>query len=69
MHSAEVIFGWNPMVVSSVILIISYIILFTEKLNRAVIALIGAGVMIICGVLTQAQAIKGIDFNTLARHL
>ena len=66
MHSAEVIFGWNPMVVSSVILIISYIILFTEKLNRAVIALIGAGVMIICGVLTQAQAIKGIDFNTLA---
>ena len=66
MHVANAVFGWDPMVVSSTILIISYVILFTEKLNRAVVALIGAGVMIMCGVLTQAQAIKGIDFNTLA---
>ena len=40
MHGAEfvspeqVIFGWNPMIVASVILIISYIILFTEKINQ-----------------------------------
>ena len=72
MHGAEfvsseqVIFGWNPMTVASVILIISYIILFTEKVNRAVVALVGACVMIFCGVLTQSTAIQGIDFNTLA---
>ena len=52
MHVANAVFGWDPMVVSSTILIISYVILFTEKLNRAVVALIGAGVMIMCGVLT-----------------
>ncbi|MDR1026053.1 MAG: ArsB/NhaD family transporter [Lactobacillus sp.] len=67
MHEApNVIFGWDPMILSSCILIISYVILFTEKLNRAVVALLGACIMIFCGVLTQAQAIAGIDFNTLA---
>lgn len=72
MHSAEllsapqVIFGWNPMVVSTTILLISYLILFTEKLNRAVVAVTGAVFMILVGVLTQSQAIAGIDFNTLA---
>ena len=54
------------MLLSSSILIVSYIILFSEKLNRAVIALLGASIMIFAGVLTQEQAFQGIDFNTLA---
>ena len=65
-HVSNVIFDLNPMILSSAILIVSYIILFTEKLNRAVVALIGASVMIFAGILTQESAIKGIDFNTLA---
>ncbi len=65
LFSPNVIFGWNPMIVSTVILVISYIILFTEKLNRAVVALIGASAMIFVGVLTQQTAIQGVDFNTL----
>ena len=65
-HVSNVIFGMNPMVLSTAILVISYIILFTEKLNRAVVALIGASVMIFAGILTQETALKGIDFNTLA---
>lgn len=65
-HASNVIFGMNPMVLSTAILVISYIILFTEKLNRAVVALLGAGVMIFTGILTQETAIEGIDFNTLA---
>lgn len=65
LFSPNVIFGWNPMIVSTVILVISYIILFTEKLNRAVVALIGAAAMIFAGVLTQQTAIQGVDFNTL----
>ena len=64
--ASQVIFGMNPMILSTAILIISYIILFTEKLNRAVVVLIGAGVMIFTGILTQETAINGIDFNTLA---
>ena len=66
-HSAvNVIFGLDAKFLSTAILIISYLILFTEKLNRAVVALFGAVVMILTGVLTQETAIKGIDFNTLA---
>ena len=61
------IFGnMNPQILASAILIISYIILFTEKLNRAVVALISASVMIFTGILTQETAISGIDFNTIA---
>ena len=65
-HVSKAIFGLDPMILSTAILIISYIVLFTEKLNRAVVAIIGAGFMIFCGILTQETAIKGIDFNTLA---
>ena len=63
-HSA--IFGLDPKIVSTVILLVSYLILFTEKMNRAVVALLGAVAMIFAGVLTQETAIAGIDFNTLA---
>lgn len=65
-HASKVLFGMDPMILSSAILIVSYIILFTEKLNRAVVALLGATVMIFTGILTQETAISGIDFNTLA---
>ena len=65
-HATNVIFGLNPMILSTAILVVSYIILFTEKLNRAVVALLGAGIMIFSGILTQETALKGIDFNTLA---
>lgn len=56
----------NPQIVATVILLVSYVILFTEKLNRAVVALLGASVMIFAGILTQKSAIEGIDFNTIS---
>mgnify|MGYP000002851774 FL=1 len=65
-HASRIIFGMDPKILSTAILIVSYIILFTEKLNRAVVALLGAAVMIFAGILTQETAIEGIDFNTLA---
>ena len=37
----------------------------TERLNRAVVALIGAGIMIVTGAVSQDAAIRGIDFNTI----
>ena len=48
-----------------VILAISYLFLFSEKLNRAVAALLGAVLMVVSGVLNQDTAIEGIDFNTI----
>ncbi len=66
MHAAsDVYFGLNAMWVSTCILAITYAIIISEKVNRAVIALIGAGAMIVVGVLSQEEAIKGVDFNTI----
>lgn len=47
------------------ILSVTYVVIISDRINRAVIALLGAAAMIITGVLTQAQAIAAIDFNTL----
>ncbi len=61
-----VVFGLDPLWVSTIILIATYAILMTEKMNRTIIALLGAGLVIVSGVITQDQAIAGIDFNTIA---
>jgi Na+/H+ antiporter NhaD/arsenite permease-like protein len=62
----QVWFGLDAMWVSASILIVTYAAIISEKINRAVIALVGAGVMIVIGVLNQEAAIRGIDFNTIA---
>ena len=59
-------FGWDPLWVSTALLIVTYGVIMTERVNRAIVALVGAGLMILTGVLTQEQAIAGEDFNTLA---
>lgn len=61
-----VIFGLDPLWLSAIILVVTYAILLSEKLNRTVVALLGAGAMIVSGVIDQDQAIAGIDFNTIA---
>ncbi len=65
-HAAsQVYFGLNPMWVSTCILVITYAVIMSEKVNRAIVALVGAGIMILVGVLDQKEAIKGIDWNTI----
>jgi Na+/H+ antiporter NhaD/arsenite permease-like protein len=65
-HAAShVYFGLNPMWVSTCILAITYATIMSEQVNRAIVALAGAGIMIIVGVLGQEEAIKGVDWNTL----
>lgn len=60
------IFGMDAKWLATGIVAICYTILFTEKINRAVVTLLAATVMIFLGILTQAQAFKGIDFNTIS---
>jgi Na+/H+ antiporter NhaD/arsenite permease-like protein len=62
----HVLFGLDPLWTSTILLIATYAAIMSEKLNRAIVALLGAGLMISLGLLTQEQAVKGIDFNTLA---
>ena len=65
-HAAShVFFGLNPMWVSTCLLALTYAIIMSEKINRAIVAMIGAGAMILVGVLDQEEAIRGIDFNTI----
>jgi len=65
-HAAShVYFGLNAMWVSTGILAVTYAVIMSEKVNRAIVALAGAGAMIIIGVLEQEEAIKGVDWNTL----
>jgi len=52
--------------IAGAILILSYIVLFMEKLNRAIAVMLGAAAMVLLGVLNYEQAISGIDFNTIA---
>ena len=44
---------------------ICYTIILTERVNRAIVATLGAGLLILTGVITQDQAITGVDFNTI----
>ncbi|MEX2649460.1 MAG: ArsB/NhaD family transporter [Alphaproteobacteria bacterium] len=62
----QVIFGWDAMWVATALLVLTYTVIITERVNRAIVALIGAGLMIQVGVLDQAEAVRGIDFNTIA---
>ena len=61
------IFGGVLMLIGIAIslFIFSYFFIITEKIPRAVIAVFGASLLIIFGVLTQEKAIHHIDWNTL----
>src|SRR4051812_44703320 len=60
------LFGADPFWVAIVVFALTYVLIITDRINRSIIALLGAGIMVISGVLTQQEAIRGIDFNTIA---
>lgn len=64
--STQVIFGWSPLIVSLAIFLVTYAMIVSEQINRALVALIGAGLMIFAGVLHQSEAFAGVDFNTIS---
>jgi Na+/H+ antiporter NhaD/arsenite permease-like protein len=64
--AGHVLFGMSPLWVSTFLLLATYVLIVTERLNRSIIALLGAGLMVISGVLVQDEAIRGVDFNTIA---
>ncbi len=65
-HAApNVIFGWSPMWVATLIMLAAYAVIIAEKINRAIVALLGVSLMLFTGVLTQSQATSAIDANTI----
>ncbi|OGO76848.1 MAG: hypothetical protein A2Y23_08120 [Clostridiales bacterium GWB2_37_7] len=55
----------NPIFIALIIFILTYTAIISEKINRTVIALFGAVLMIIFQVLPQKRAFAIIDFNTI----
>lgn len=64
--SHGVLFGMDPLWLSTILLIVSYVVLLSEKFNRTVVALLGGGLVVVTGVISQSQAIAAVDFNTIA---
>ncbi|MBI5683089.1 MAG: ArsB/NhaD family transporter [Deltaproteobacteria bacterium] len=55
----------NHFLIASIVFLAVYGVLILDKINRAVVALLGACILVILGVLNQEQAIRGVDFNTI----
>lgn len=64
-HQASVIFGLDPVWYAGVLFILTYTLIVAERLNRAIVAVSAASLMVVGGVLTQEAAVQGIDFNTI----
>jgi Na+/H+ antiporter NhaD/arsenite permease-like protein len=62
---SNIYFGLSPMWVATCILLITYAIIISERVNRSIVALIGAGAMVLVGVMNQDEALKGVDWNTI----
>src|SRR3954453_11972818 len=60
------LFGADPIWVATILFVLSYLFVIADRINRSIIAMLGAGAMIVAGVLSQDEAIRGIDFNTIA---
>jgi len=52
-------------ILSVSIFVIAYIIIVSEKINRTVVALLGALLMILFHIISQEAALESIDFNTI----
>lgn len=55
----------TPLTLATAIFLGVYAMLIWDRFNRAVIAILGASLMIFLGILNQEEAIEGVDFNTL----
>ena len=56
----------SDLTVATIIFVATYAVIISERLDRAVVALTGAGLMIAFGVINQHQALEAIDPNTIA---
>ena len=65
MHGSGEVASAGSMWLAAILFVITYVVVMTEKINRAIVALLAAGLMIVLGILNQEAAIRGIDFNTI----
>src|SRR6202034_2392186 len=61
----DIVFGLDPMWVSVMVLTVTYAAIIAGRVNRAVVAMIGAAFLVVIGALDQDEAIRGIDWDTI----
>ena len=60
------ILGLTPLALSLAVFVLTYAAIISERINRSVVALLGAGLMVFSGVINQSEAFRGIDLNTIS---
>lgn len=55
----------NTMIIVSIIFVAIYALIISEKVHRTIAALVGAVIMILAAFITQEDAVKAIDWNTI----
>jgi Na+/H+ antiporter NhaD/arsenite permease-like protein len=61
----DIVFGLDPRWYAGVLFALTYLFIMSDRINRAIVAMVAAGLMVLGGVLTQEAALQGIDFNTI----
>ncbi|MGB7934376.1 MAG: ArsB/NhaD family transporter [Gammaproteobacteria bacterium] len=64
-ETARLFLGMDPAWFAGVLFVMTYVVIMTDRLNRAIVSLMAAGLMIAAGLLNQEAALHGIDFNTI----
>src|SRR5438132_12331872 len=62
---SNVYFGLSPLWVATALSRLTYAVILSEQINRSVVTLVGAAIMVVLGVINQDEAIRGIDWNTI----
>ena len=57
------VFVLDPFWVATTVFALTHLLVIADRINRAIIALLGASVMVVSGGLSQDEAIRGIDFT------
>jgi len=67
-HSLLLLAALEPsgVILPAMLFVFTYVAIMAEQINRAIVALLGAGIAIVLGLISQDEAIAAIDFNTLA---
>ncbi|MFZ5631805.1 MAG: SLC13 family permease [Bacillota bacterium] len=55
----------NQVIFATAVFLITYAVIVSEKIHRAVAALVGASLIVLTKVLSVEQAVEAIDFNTI----
>ena len=66
MNVTNLFWGLSYQTVALLAMGLCYLLLFTEKLNRATVTIMIASFLVMSGVINQKEAIESIDFNTIS---